>query len=544
MRIAWHEPVRSWALKPEGHLDERLCKSLTVRRWDPIQRVYWAPEIVWDEIAKWSWPAGSSPTSRYAGPGGVATGRDGIILPFPPLDPNTPVYEPLPHQWAGIQGMIDGHFLCGDSMGLGKTAMALWAYQHLLCMGVAEGLVVVCTKRKVEDWQEDFERFLYRKPMQGELHVLNYDRTYRGQYSEPVMAALRTQPTVMVADEVHHLSGVETNRFGACMALGQYAVRRWGLSGTPVRNRPESFHPIYRWVTGAQVERKDFLKKYCHMDGQRITGYRAMALKHLHPIFRTFGIARTKEEVLTLPPARLVPVRVPLRGRQKALYNEMRLSLRATVKTATGDQVVSARGQMFTQLTRLLQIASSPRLIGEDCPDGDLAKLEVLDELVAESGDQKILVWDSHPQTLEELAARFPGHSPVVMHGGRTVKQNEDAKKGFQTDPTCRMACISLLAFGEGVNLQAATVAIFHSLVWNYEKIIQAMARIHRIGQDKPCSMYFLLGRDTLEEHVFGTLETKHGMATSIIRGKAEGWEWDWNQIDRDLLLRLLAKAA
>ncbi|KIY93070.1 hypothetical protein MNEG_14893 [Monoraphidium neglectum] len=48
-------------------------------------------------------------------------------------------------------------------------------------------------------------------------------------------------------------------------------------------------------------------------------------------------------------------------------------------------------------------------------------------------------------------------------------------------------------AGGLGVNLQTADTAIIYDSDWNPQWDLQAMARVHRIGQTKPVHIYRLV---------------------------------------------------
>ncbi len=46
---------------------------------------------------------------------------------------------------------------------------------------------------------------------------------------------------------------------------------------------------------------------------------------------------------------------------------------------------------------------------------------------------------------------------------------------------------------------------------WNPQNDLQAMARCHRIGQDKEVTVYRLVTRETYEQHLFSVASRKYG---------------------------------
>ena len=72
---------------------------------------------------------------------------------------------------------------------------------------------------------------------------------------------------------------------------------------------------------------------------------------------------------------------------------------------------------------------------------------------------------------------------------------------GFQNgDVDCFL--LSLKAGGTGINLTAASEIILLDPWWNPAVEAQAVDRSHRIGQQKPVTIYRLITRDTIESQI------------------------------------------
>lgn len=81
------------------------------------------------------------------------------------------------------------------------------------------------------------------------------------------------------------------------------------------------------------------------------------------------------------------------------------------------------------------------------------------------------------------------------------------------------MFLLSTRAGGQGITLTAADTCIIYDSDWNPQNDLQAMARCHRIGQDKDVTIYRLVSKDTYEEHVFQTSSRKYGLDEAILGG-------------------------
>ena len=71
------------------------------------------------------------------------------------------------------------------------------------------------------------------------------------------------------------------------------------------------------------------------------------------------------------------------------------------------------------------------------------------------------------------------------------------------------------------MNLIGASRLILFDLDWNPAIDLQAMARVHRDGQKRPCYIYRLLTQGALDEKIFQRQVSKTGLADSIVDGKS-----------------------
>ena len=71
--------------------------------------------------------------------------------------------------------------------------------------------------------------------------------------------------------------------------------------------------------------------------------------------------------------------------------------------------------------------------------------------------------------------------------------------KGTTSMDTPRFMLCSLMACGTGINLTRANVVFMMDCWWNAAAESQAMDRIHRIGQSRPCRIYRFLMAGSIE---------------------------------------------
>lgn len=89
----------------------------------------------------------------------------------------------------------------------------------------------------------------------------------------------------------------------------------------------------------------------------------------------------------------------------------------------------------------------------------------------------------------------------------------------MQNMPEVRVALLAIKAAGTGLNFTAANVVVFAELSWVPGDIKQCEDRAHRIGQNQNVSVKFLLGRDSIDEIIWKTLQNKLDYVGQILDG-------------------------
>lgn len=78
---------------------------------------------------------------------------------------------------------------------------------------------------------------------------------------------------------------------------------------------------------------------------------------------------------------------------------------------------------------------------------------------------------------------------------------------------------ISLKAGGTGLNLTAADYVIHIDPWWNPAVKDRASDRTHRIGQQRPVTIYRLVAKDTIEEKILSLHQHQRDLADSLLEG-------------------------
>ena len=146
--------------------------------------------------------------------------------------------------------------------------------------------------------------------------------------------------------------------------------------------------------------------------------------------------------------------------------------------------------------------------------------MNILLDLFSQDDAEKVVIfsqWERMTRLIaRELTERGIGFAN--LHGGVPSRQRADLIKNFCDDPDCRVF-LSTDAGSTGLNLQVASTIINLDLPWNPAVLEQRIARIYRLGQQRPVQVINLVSAHTIEEDMIGKLRFKAAMFEGVLDG-------------------------
>ncbi len=422
--------------------------------------------------------------------------------------------------------------ILADDMGLGKTAQAL---AHLLVerdAGRADrpSLVVVPTSL-VFNWQAEAGRVapaLRVLPLQGEdrraawptladhdLVITTYPLAWRD------LDRLRAQTWhLLVLDEAQMVKNA-TGR--AARALRRLSARhRLCLTGTPLENHLGELWAQFDFLMpGFLGDTRSFhrlWKKPIEVGGE--TARAVLLAARVRP----FILRRRKDDVAPeLPPRTEIVERVPLVGRQRELYESVRVAADVQVRRVLERSgFAGAQIAVLDALLKLRQVCCDPRLLRDTAmpPDMEHAKIDRLCEMLppmVEAG-RRVLVFSQFTAMLALVGAALDalGLRWIALTGATPAADRGNVVARFQAGEV-PLLLASLKAGGTGLNLTAADTVIHLDPWWNPAVEEQATARAHRIGQTRPVFVYRLIAEGSIEERMQVLQARKAALADGVL---------------------------
>jgi SWI/SNF-related matrix-associated actin-dependent regulator of chromatin subfamily A member 5 len=155
-------------------------------------------------------------------------------------------------------------------------------------------------------------------------------------------------------------------------------------------------------------------------------------------------------------------------------------------------------------------------------------KLAVLDKLLMSlfANKNRTVIFSQFTRMLDILEdyCIMRGWNYCRFDGGTArAKRNYLINKFNARDSDVFIFLMSTRSGGLGINLQTADTCILYDSDWNPQPDLQAMARVHRIGQKKVVHVYRLVSHGTVEERVLERAEKKLYLDQIVNSGASDG---------------------
>jgi SNF2 family DNA or RNA helicase len=453
------------------------------------------------------------------------------IRNFKPVVPPTFEADLRPYQIEGYEWLARlakwGVGAClADDMGLGKTLQTLAVLVERAELGAA---LVVAPVSVCRNWVREAVRFaptlnfqlFGAGDRQSAVEQLNkYDvlvTSYNLLQAEAELFTSRSFATI-VLDEAQMVKNRATKRSQTVMNLqGDFRII---TTGTPIENHTGELWNLFNFINPGLLGSHDFFTARFAVPIEKNKD--EAARRSLQKLIQPFVLRRRKNQVLNDLPAKTeIVLTVEMSAEERAFYEAVRRDALEKIESEAGA-AADKRFRILAELTRLRLACCHPRLVNENAAVGN-GKLdlfgEVLDELL--ENKHKALVFSQfvkHLRLVEEYLQRR-GIKYQYLDGSIAAQVRQERIDAFQRGTGGEIFLISLKAGGTGLNLTAADYVIHLDPWWNPAVEDQATDRAHRIGQQRPVTVYRLVTENTVEEKILKLHETKRDLADTLLAG-------------------------
>jgi len=414
-----------------------------------------------------------------------------------------------------------------DDMGLGKTLQAL----ALIVSRAGTGPSLVIAPTSVcFNWQSEAQRFaptlnvqilgggdrqqLIEGSRPMDLLICSYALLQQESVGE-LLASARWQTIVL--DEAQAIKNPATRRSQQAMSLqGDFKLI---TTGTPVENHLGELWNLFRFINpGLLGSLESFNRRFA---GPIERNQDREARQRLKRLIQPFILRRTKAQVLEeLPPRTEIELQVELSEEEAVFYEALRRKLVDELNETQGPEE-DKRFKVLAAITKLRRACCNAQLVAPELglASSKLALFgDVLEELL--ENRHKALVFSQFVDHLSLIRASLDekGIAYQYLDGQTPAAERKKRVEAFQAGQG-DVFLISLKAGGVGLNLTAADYVIHMDPWWNPAVEDQASDRAHRIGQQRPVTIYRLVTKNTIEEQIVSLHRHKRDLADSVLEG-------------------------
>ena len=412
-----------------------------------------------------------------------------------------PRYPLKSHQKDGVAWLsLRESGILADDMGLGKTLQAIAAFERNQRNGNVENVLIVCPKSLIGVWEAEIRLWAPRLCTVS-LHASISKENWQTLSSQCQVAitnyeALRSSSPrpgafdVLILDEVHRLKNPKSLNYASCYSISPKIT--WGLSGTPLENKPADLTAILHLLDRNRISPSD----------------EKLPLPSIRSVASNYILRRNKQAIESeLPQVREKLEIVPLSSEQRNLYQAI----------IQNDRDYSTLGGWIATFNRLRDVCDYEPITGKSSKI-DRA-IVILDSILRRGEKAVVFSWRIVPLDLlaKKIETEMGQHTALTITGQTSSMSRSRIVSSFQSSVQPKILLCSMRATAEGLTLTAANHVIFLNEWWNPAVNSQARDRVNRIGQERDVFVHKLRTSGTVESQLNEVLNKKSAIFDEIV---------------------------
>lgn len=224
-------------------------------------------------------------------------------------------------------------------------------------------------------------------------------------------------------------------------------------------------------------------------------------MEELQEIIKPYYNRRLKEELNTMPPKTIKCIHYEMNDEEKRSYNE----LWEKYLELQEDKEKTEKNK------RLIEVS----LMRQWLADKMIPKTIALARKCIENG-HKIVIFCAYDNEINKFVEEFK--DICVYHNGKiNEKKKNNAVERFQNDDNIKVFIGNIVSAGVGLTLTSGTICLFNNFSFVPADNAQCQDRIYRIGQTKPCTIYYQSFNGTYFDKMLEIVNAKQEIINKII---------------------------
>lgn len=431
--------------------------------------------------------------------------------------------------------------------GTGKTWVTLGVVEQLLT-DTFSGLIIVPLTNIDSTWHSLIERKLpqvrlfrewdgYLKAPCPKLLLVHYEKL-----PSIIDRAKKRHWSLIVYDESQRLKSRGTRQSRNARMLRNQAPYKLILSGTPIERQPSDLWAQFRFLAPEvfgerwqEFEDQFLVPIEAEIEGRpgSLRYKRAVMMARIRAKKRPFDFdklplllemtapysLRLTKASLDLPELVVRKVKIELEPRQRQLYDALERDYVVSINARLGPGKSRVIAPLkVTLLTKLHQMTGG--YVFDDNGDVKLvgrSKLRRTIELVRLSS-KPVVVFCRYLAEVTAIVDRLSrkGYDVATLTGRTKRSHRGQMIEAFQRAQYDVLVC-QIKTGGVGIDLFKSSNAIIYSTPYSFIDFEQALSRLHRRGQKKKVTIYWLIAENTVDTVIYKAISKKQDMNTRVL---------------------------
>lgn len=434
--------------------------------------------------------------------------------------------------------------------------------------GLCQKILIVCPVTLIRNWVKEFHKWLgmnrigiltlasnntvdmdktavrnfLRVQRSYQVLIVGYEKLLNLSSELQCKGGSPMNIDLLVCDEGHRLKNGSSKILNVLKELD--IKRKILLSGTPIQNDLTEFYTITDFINPGIFGSFAFFKKRfitpisraretsnsLNEDIQELGEERS---KELIEITKRFTLRRTNDILHRyLPPKTDIIIFCKPTPIQLAAFHTI-------LQESQLDFSHMTMNSSLGLITSMKKVCNSPSLLQGDhyynskINDNqtkakygriiDSGKLKVLmsllEQMRIDAPNEKVVIVSNYTQTLDIIENMLQSRQMILSRLDGSTPQNmrDSIVTTFNRSKSIFAFLLSSKSGGVGLNLIGASRLILFDNDWNPSVDLQAMSRIHRQGQEKPCYIYRLVTTGCIDEKILQRQLMKHSLSQKFL---------------------------
>jgi len=316
----------------------------------------------------------------------------------------------------------------------------------------------------------------------------------------------------VVLDEVHRIKSQNGSASKFIASLRRNSKRMIGCTGTLLPHSPMDAFAIFRAIDPAVFGQYfiPFRSEYAILggfEGKSVIGFTNQ--QKMSDLISSITFRVKSEDVLDLPQVQHIVRTCELDPKTRKIYDEMNKEMYVEYE----EQELTAANAM-TKVLRLQQITSGVIKNAE----GKMVRVgrekaalfeDILDGIPIEEPVVVFCNFTADIEAIKEMATKQQ-RKVFELSGRENQLHNwQEGKEG--------VLAVQIKAGKEGVDFTNARINIYYSIGYSLGDYDQSLKRSHRPGQKRSVVYYHLIAKDTIDEVVYESLDSKRDIVEYVL---------------------------